>query len=54
MELDSHADKSVIGGNCLVINDNDKPVNILSYDPKNGSMLQYAMMIHLLDRNTSL
>ena len=26
----------VVGDNCLVINDHDRPVNVYSYDPKDG------------------
>ena len=36
IELDSHADKSVVGDNCLVIHDHTRPVNIYSYNPKDG------------------
>ena len=36
VELDSHADMCVIGDNCLVIHDLNRPVNVYSYDPKNG------------------
>ena len=36
VELDSHADMWVIGDNCLVIHDHNRPVNIYSYDLKDG------------------
>ena len=35
-ELDSHADTCVVGDNCLIIHDYNKPVNVYSYDPKDG------------------
>ena len=35
-ELDSHADMCVVGDNCLVIHDHFRPVNVYSYDPKDG------------------
>ena len=36
VELDSHADKCVVGDIYLVIHDHNKPVNVYNYDPKNG------------------
>ena len=36
VELDSHADICVVGNNCLVIHDLNRPVNVYSYDPKDG------------------
>ena len=36
VELDSHADTCEVGHNCLVIHDHKRPVNIYSYDPKDG------------------
>ena len=36
IELDSHADTCVVGDNCLVIHDHNRPVNVYSYDPKDG------------------
>ena len=36
-ELDSHAGTCVVGDNCLVINDHKRPVNVYSYDPKDGN-----------------
>ena len=35
-ELDLHADMSVVGDNCLVIHDHNRPVNVYSYIPKDG------------------
>ena len=34
VELDSHADTCVVGDNCLVFHDHNRPVNVYSYDPK--------------------
>ena len=36
VELDSHADMCVVGDNCLVILDHNRPFNIYSYDQKDG------------------
>ena len=36
VELDSHADTCVVGDNCLIIHDHNGPVNVYSYDPKDG------------------
>ena len=36
VELDSHADMCVVGDNCLVIHNHNRPVNVYSYDPKDG------------------
>ena len=36
VELDSHADTWVVGDNCLVIHDHNRPVKVYSYDPKDG------------------
>ena len=36
VELDSNADTFVVGDNCLVIHDCNRPVNIYSYDPTDG------------------
>ena len=36
-DLDSHADQCVVGSNCLVTHDYDRPISIQGYDP-NGSM----------------
>ena len=36
VELDSPTDMCVVGNNCLVIHDSNRPVNIYSYDPKDG------------------
>ena len=34
VELNSNADRSVVGDECLVIHDHNGPVNVYSYDPK--------------------
>ena len=34
VELESHADTCVVGDDCLVIYDHNRPVNVYSYDPK--------------------
>ena len=36
VELDSHADTCAVGDNYSVIHDNDRPVNVYSYNPKAG------------------
>ena len=36
IELNSHADMCVVGDNCLVINDHNRPVHVYSYNPKSG------------------
>ena len=36
VELDSHADMCVVGDNCFVIHNPNRPVNVYSYDPKDG------------------
>ena len=36
VELDSYADMCVAGNNCSVICDHNRPVNIYSYDPRDG------------------
>ena len=36
VELDSHADTFSVGDKCLVNQDHIKPVNVFSYDPKDG------------------
>ena len=33
LELDSHADTSVLGGGALVVADFNEPVNVQGYDP---------------------
>ena len=35
-ELDSHADMCVLGNNCLVIHNHNRPVNVYSYDTKDS------------------
>ena len=37
MECDSHADTSVVGKNCLIIHDFERPVKVSGYDPKDGT-----------------
>ena len=36
VELDSHADTYVVGDNCFVVHNINRPVNVYSYDPKDG------------------
>ena len=36
VELNSHADMCVVGDNCLVFHDYNRPVNVYSYDLKDG------------------
>ena len=36
VELDAHADTSVVGDNYSVIHDHNRPVNVYRYDPKDG------------------
>ena len=36
VELVSHAEQCVVGDNCFVIHDHNRPVNIYCYDPKDG------------------
>ena len=36
IELDSYAEKCVVGDNCLVIHNHVRQVNVFSYDPKDG------------------
>ena len=36
VELDSHADICVVGDNCLVIHNHNRPENVYSYDSKDG------------------
>ena len=37
VELDSPTDTCVVGENCLVIHDHNRPVNVYSYDPKKAT-----------------
>ena len=37
LELDSHADTSVLGGGALVVADFNEPVNVQGYDPSLGT-----------------
>ena len=58
VKFDSHADMCVVGDNCLVIHDNNIPVNVYSYNPKDGyrsaktvdAAVQFK--IHRVDRNS--
>ena len=36
VELDSHADMCVVGDNCLIIDDHNRPVNVCSYSPQDS------------------
>ena len=36
VELDSHADTCVVGDNCVVVHNLNRPVNVYSYDPMDG------------------
>ena len=36
VELESHAEMCVVGDNCFVIHDHNRPVNVYSHDPKDG------------------
>ena len=36
VELDSHADACVVGDNCSFLHDHNRPVNVYSYDLKDG------------------
>ena len=36
VELDSHTETCVVGDNCLVIHDHNRPVNVYSYNPEDG------------------
>ena len=36
VELDSHAHMCVVGDNCLVIHNYNRPVNVYRCDPKDG------------------
>ena len=37
LELDYHADKSLLGGRALVVADFNEPVNVQGYDPSLGT-----------------
>ena len=43
VELDSHAGTSAVGDNCLVVHNHNRPVNVYSYDPKDGN--RYAKTV---------
>ena len=36
IELDSHAETCVVGDNCLVIHNHNRPISVYNYDPKDG------------------
>ena len=36
VELESHVDTCVVGDTCLFIHDHNRPVNVYSYNPKDG------------------
>ena len=38
MELDTHANTSVLGKHCLVVQDFNQPVNVLGWDSKLGTI----------------
>ena len=44
VELDLHADTFVVGNNCLVVYDHNRPVNIYNYDKKNGHRSAKTLM----------
>ena len=37
IELDSHADTCIVGNQCLVIHDHNRPVYVFDFDPKSES-----------------
>ena len=37
VELDSHVNTCVVGENCLAVHDQNRPVDVYSYDPKDGN-----------------
>ena len=41
--LDSHINTGVVGDHCLVVHDHDRPINVYSYDPKDG--LKHAYFV---------
>ena len=45
IQLHSHADMCVVGDNWLVIHDHDRPVNVYSYDPKDGTEVPRQLML---------
>ena len=36
VELGSHAGKCLVGDNCLVVHNHNRPIIVYSYDPKDG------------------
>ena len=59
IELDSHEDTCVVGDNCLVIHDHNRPVNVYSHDPKDDHRstktvdAAVAIRMHRVVRNLS-
>ena len=45
VELNSHTDTCVVGDNGLVIHDHNRPVNVYSYDPKDGHRRPRQLML---------
>jgi hypothetical protein len=39
LELDSHADMTVLGAGTLIIQSYDRPVEVVGYDPQQGSQM---------------
>ncbi len=39
LELDSHADLTVLGAGALIIQSYDHPVEVVGYDPQQGSQM---------------
>ena len=37
IEVDSHADTCVVGDNCQIVDNHNKPVNVYGHNPKAGS-----------------
>ena len=44
VELDSHADMCVVGYNCLVIHDHNRPVNVYSMTQKMATEMPRKLM----------
>ena len=43
IKLDSHADTCVVGDYCLIVHDNNRPMNVYGYDPKAGSKYTHVV-----------
>ena len=39
IELDSHADTCVVGDDCLVVHEQNRPLNTFEYDPKGNQIV---------------